>query len=150
MCDTPIARITSCVSSLRIYIIKIKIHSSCEIEDFVETHLCKLCVIYIYHIDICDDVWVKDPRYFRSYTSENSVPSIVHTSQVDMEVHRFFLLIPLLKSFRRRLLKFRMLVTAQAATRMCNHIILGSGQKSSQEMEKICTIYWVLRALKVW
>ena len=28
-----------------IYIIKIKIHSSCEIEDFVETHLCKLCVI---------------------------------------------------------------------------------------------------------
>ena len=27
------------------YIEKIKIHSSCEIEDFVETHLCKLCVI---------------------------------------------------------------------------------------------------------
>ena len=26
-------------------IIKIKIQSSCEIEDFVETHLCKLCVI---------------------------------------------------------------------------------------------------------
>ena len=26
------------------HIIKIKIHSSCEIEDFVETHLCKLCV----------------------------------------------------------------------------------------------------------
>ena len=25
--------------------IKIKIHSSCEIEDFVETHLFKLCVI---------------------------------------------------------------------------------------------------------
>ena len=23
------------------YIIKIKLHSSCEIEDFVETHLCK-------------------------------------------------------------------------------------------------------------
>ena len=22
-----------------------KIHSSCEVEDFVETHLCKLCVI---------------------------------------------------------------------------------------------------------
>ena len=31
--------------SLQIYIIKIKIHSSCEIEDFVETHLFKLCVI---------------------------------------------------------------------------------------------------------
>ena len=29
-----------------IYIIKFKVHStSCEIEDFVETHLCKLCVI---------------------------------------------------------------------------------------------------------
>ena len=27
------------------YIIKNKIHSSCEIEYFVETHLCKLCVI---------------------------------------------------------------------------------------------------------
>ena len=27
------------------YIIKIKIRSSCEIENFVETHLCKLCVI---------------------------------------------------------------------------------------------------------
>ena len=24
---------------------KIKIHFTCEIEDFVETHLCKLCVI---------------------------------------------------------------------------------------------------------
>ena len=24
---------------------EMKIHSSCEIEDFVETHLCKLCVI---------------------------------------------------------------------------------------------------------
>ena len=24
---------------------KMKIHSSCEIEYFVETHLCKLCVI---------------------------------------------------------------------------------------------------------
>ena len=28
-----------------VYIIKIKMHSSCEIEYFVETHLCKLCVI---------------------------------------------------------------------------------------------------------
>ena len=28
-----------------IHIIKMKIHSSCEIEDFVETHLCELCVI---------------------------------------------------------------------------------------------------------
>ena len=27
------------------HIIKIKVHSSCEIEDFVETHLCKMCVI---------------------------------------------------------------------------------------------------------
>ena len=29
----------------RVYTIKIKIHSSCEIEYIVETHLCKLCVI---------------------------------------------------------------------------------------------------------
>ena len=28
-----------------VYIIKKNIHSSCEIEDFVETHLCKLCMI---------------------------------------------------------------------------------------------------------
>ena len=27
------------------YIIKIKMHSRCEVEYFVETHLCKLCVI---------------------------------------------------------------------------------------------------------
>ena len=27
------------------YIIKIEIHSKCEIEDCLETHLCKLCVI---------------------------------------------------------------------------------------------------------
>ena len=27
------------------HIIKIKMHSSCEIEGFVETHFCKLCVI---------------------------------------------------------------------------------------------------------
>ena len=33
------------VVTSHIYIKKIKIHSSCEIEDFVETHLCKLCVI---------------------------------------------------------------------------------------------------------
>ena len=24
---------------------KMKLHSSCKIEDFVETHICKLCVI---------------------------------------------------------------------------------------------------------
>ena len=36
------------IAALMIYllfIITIKIHSSCEIEDFVETNLCKLCVI---------------------------------------------------------------------------------------------------------
>ena len=27
------------------FIIKVKVHSSCEIEDFVETYLCKLCGI---------------------------------------------------------------------------------------------------------
>ena len=34
-----------CGSPVHSYIMKIKIHSSCEIEDFVEIHLCKLCVI---------------------------------------------------------------------------------------------------------
>ena len=40
-------QLTSCclVYIHSLYIIKIKIHSSCEIENFVETHLCKLCVI---------------------------------------------------------------------------------------------------------
>ena len=33
------------IEHLSVYIIKIEIHSSCEIEYFVETHLCKLCVI---------------------------------------------------------------------------------------------------------
>ena len=28
-----------------VYNIKIKIHSSCELKDFVGTHICKLCVI---------------------------------------------------------------------------------------------------------
>ena len=32
-------------TDIYIYNIKIKIHSSREIEYFVETHLCKLCVI---------------------------------------------------------------------------------------------------------
>ena len=33
------------VHRIYILIIQIKMHSSCEIEDFVETHLCKLCVM---------------------------------------------------------------------------------------------------------
>ena len=31
-------------------ILKIYIHSSCEIEYFVQTHLCKLCVILRSHV----------------------------------------------------------------------------------------------------
>ena len=31
--------------SIVYYIVKTKIHSTCEIEDFVQTHICKLCVI---------------------------------------------------------------------------------------------------------
>ena len=34
-------------SSFFCYIVKMKIHSSCEIEYFVETHICKLCVILL-------------------------------------------------------------------------------------------------------
>ena len=34
-----------CLLWSMLYFIKIKIRSSCEIEDFVETNLCKLCVI---------------------------------------------------------------------------------------------------------
>ena len=37
--------ITKIVAANQLIIIKMKIHSSCEIEDFIETHLCKLCVI---------------------------------------------------------------------------------------------------------
>ena len=44
-------------------IIKIKIHSSCEIEYFVETHLCKLCV----NISLCGEKYVAKNR--RQYTS---------------------------------------------------------------------------------
>ena len=36
---------TAGIAYLVLIIIKIKIHCSCETEDFVETHLCKLCVI---------------------------------------------------------------------------------------------------------
>ena len=40
---------------------KMKIHSSCEIEDFVETHLRKLCVISDRaHYELC--VLIKDRR----------------------------------------------------------------------------------------
>ena len=35
----------SSIGTVLQYITKLKLHSSCEIEDFVETHLCKLCVI---------------------------------------------------------------------------------------------------------
>ena len=40
-----------CIISLLLYysiyiLYKLKIHYSCEIEYLVETHLCKLCVIY--------------------------------------------------------------------------------------------------------
>ena len=39
-------------------IIKINIHSSCETEDFVETHLCKLCVLLQSSVLLC--VLIKD------------------------------------------------------------------------------------------
>ena len=44
----PYAAVSSSSSSCCLvgatHFIKIEIHSSCEIEYFVETHLCKLCV----------------------------------------------------------------------------------------------------------
>ena len=44
--DASVSELAQCQYLIHIiYIIKIKLHSSCEIEDFVETHLCKLCVI---------------------------------------------------------------------------------------------------------
>ena len=36
---------TSTREYIHVYITKLKLHSSCEIEDFVEAHLCKLCGI---------------------------------------------------------------------------------------------------------
>ena len=45
---TKVRAVPSCFGPLPSHIymyIKIKIHSSCEIEYLVETHLCKLCVI---------------------------------------------------------------------------------------------------------
>ena len=43
--DTAVYMPAMHVVAILLFIIKIKIHSSCEIEDFVETHLRKLCVI---------------------------------------------------------------------------------------------------------
>ena len=41
------------------HIIEIKTHSSCEIEDFVETRICKLCVILRSRV-FCVCVLIKD------------------------------------------------------------------------------------------
>ena len=41
--------------------IKITIHSSCEIEYFVETHLCKLCVILRSRVLRVVDMYYTDP-----------------------------------------------------------------------------------------
>ena len=41
----PVPFIAAVVLLYQVHLMKIKIHSSCEIEDFVETHICKLCVI---------------------------------------------------------------------------------------------------------
>ena len=45
-----------------IYVIKIKIHSSCEIEDFVDTHISKLCVILRSRVlrVVCPHYLIKD------------------------------------------------------------------------------------------
>ena len=51
--DTTFVELTANVRLPVNNIIKIKIHSSCEIEDFVETHLCKLCVILRYIAEAC-------------------------------------------------------------------------------------------------
>ena len=42
------------------YMIKKEIHASCEIEDFVETHLCKLCVILRSRVLLGVCVLIKD------------------------------------------------------------------------------------------
>ena len=46
--DQSRSRLITCLTAPLSYVsdnTRIKIHSSSEIEDFVETHLCKLCVI---------------------------------------------------------------------------------------------------------
>ena len=35
-----------------IYFLKINIHSSCEIEDFVDTHILKLCVVLLPRVSL--------------------------------------------------------------------------------------------------
>ena len=42
-----------CCTYQVLYITKIKIHSSCEIEDFVQAHLCKLCDTPTARITVC-------------------------------------------------------------------------------------------------
>ena len=46
------------------YLLTMKIHSSCEIKDFVETHFCKLCVILRLrsHVSSTDDYIWKNAR----------------------------------------------------------------------------------------
>ena len=62
-----------------------KIHSSCKIEDFVETHLCKLCVILRSRVIrvVCPHIYCEDSvllgfgvLYYLGFSSTRSISTI--------------------------------------------------------------------------
>ena len=62
-----------------------KIHSSCDIEDFVETHLCKLCVILRSRL-IC----TYRPRFSLKDPAEYMVAPVAYQVMFEPGIGQFF------------------------------------------------------------
>ena len=89
-CDVP-----SYIQSIIYYIlIKIRIHSSCEIEYFVETHHCKLCVILhsLSHYRLLGttvdnglhhDSYIHTIRIYQNNKKDSQTPNIIHHQVAD-------------------------------------------------------------------